>query len=241
MPDCFSLLFVGGVADSGKSVLLNQVAGYAKDIKVFAVSDFLRNALEADHRNPSTKLGPEVTFIDWKSYETKAVDGLVEQIGECFQNEPHLKTIAINSHFATYSPGGFMAGLDATSIDRICNACHLTSTATGKAAVVLVDIGLADVLHWRGQNWTSNIDAFGAGSALMQDLEFNRLYALHYYNILRTTLMNDCVLYQRVFLDYSKLTHFSDNLASESEFKIKLKSFTEFLKTELFTAHAWRP
>jgi hypothetical protein len=234
MPDSLSLLFIGGIADSGKSVLVKKLAEYASDIKLFPISEFLRDALAAAHKNPLDKLGAEVTLIDWKTHEPKAIDGLVAQIKDCFKDEA-IRTVVINTHFATHSPGGSMAGLDPDSIDRICEACHLAESQTAKVAVVLVDIGLADVLQWRGQHWTSNnIDAFATGSELMEDLEFNRVYALHYYNVLRTTVDKERVLYHRVFMDRSKFAQLSE-LENQAEFQLIFNKFTDFLKANEFT------
>ena len=237
-----SLIFIGGIADSGKSVLIDQISAHANDVKSFAVSDFLKDTLSTKRNYTKEKLGPEVTLIDWKSHEPDAIKELCAKIEECF-NDVSKNTVIVNTHFATYSPGGFMIGLDPNSIDLICHACKLTDPgATSKAVVVLVDIGIADVLHRREKRWTASVDTFTIGSALAQDLESNRLYALQYYMLLTATLGRLRVLYHRLSVDYNSETHLHEELEKVPEFKLALNTFSEFLAYHGFIRekHTWR-
>ena len=199
-----SLVFVGGIADSGKSKLIELVTNQLTDITALRVSDSLRVALDAAKKNPKPELGPEVTFIDWKHYEDAALRDLVSRLKIIINGNTKTKTVIVNTHFATYSPGGFMVGLDPASIAVICKTCQLTDGADspGKAAVVLVDLGIADVLHRREERWTEKADGFPRGSALVQDLEFNRMYALQYHGVL-TSLIQARALYKRIHVDYT--------------------------------------
>jgi hypothetical protein len=236
-----SLVFLGGIADSGKSALVQQLK-LLDDVRAFSVSDFLRAALAQRGKQPNTKLGAEVTFIDWKTFERDAIDylcgdkqaqGIPDGLPSCF-DDTKVRTVIINTHFATYSPGGFMVGLDPNSIAKLCDKCRIVGTKEARAAVVLVDIGIADVLHRREERWTKDVDPFTTGAALAQDLEFNRVYALHYFNILTSLLGHERVTYSRVFVDYSQVV-LHEELMNVPAFTIALNKLYDVLEKENFT------
>jgi hypothetical protein len=199
-----NLVLIGGIGDSGKSEFARSLAN-DPGIETLRVSDEFRDTYrEVYGFKLGEKLGAEVVNEDWKSRaEPAAVRRLIDKIrqkkmaGSC-------RTLVLNSHFATYSPGGFMAGLDPQSLKDICVACDLIEggkTGRGAAAIVLVDISISDVLRRRKAVWQSK-PAFSMGFALNQDLEFNRLYALQYYSTLSSLVGAKRVSYWRVVLDW---------------------------------------
>jgi hypothetical protein len=101
-----------------------------------------------------------------------------------------------------------MIGLDPQHIREICQHCNLISAKhpseprTNKAAVILVDIAISDVLQRREVRWKKMTERTASGSRLIQDLEFNRLYALQYYIVLCQVLGPERVCYKRVLMDW---------------------------------------
>jgi len=200
-----TLVFLGGIADSGKSALMGKLKTL-EGVEFENISDHFKTALGEDTLQA-------LDFLDWKSKaESKAVQNLGNRIQELRQHRKgpsEFSTLIVNTHFATYSPGGFMMGLDPPHIQKICeycNLCSLNSDNPGspytKAAVILVDIAISDVLQRREAQWTSNTERSATGPGLIQDLEFNRLYALQYYNALAHVLGPARVAYKRVVTDW---------------------------------------
>jgi len=256
-------VFLGGTADSGKSDMMAAIASRrSADVQPFSISAFFRSALADDlevARLPRDEMGSEVALIDWKSSEQRAVQQFIRNHDAADRTEKdgirrktpaglpvcikeNRVTAIINTHFATYSAGGFMMGLDPPSLREICEACKLISRQKdawavhpqARAAVVLVDIGIGDVLHRREANWTTKVDAFTAGAALIQDLEFNRLFALQYFNVLTGLLTPAKVFYKRVFIDYKERSRLVGSPVSIAEFKDGVAELEQWLEDHQF-------
>lgn len=236
-----SLVFLGGIADSGKSALkikLETLAG----IEFVSISDYFKDALENYFKLTEKTDGTlrALEYVDWKSKsESKAIELLGGKIQELRRRKgtDDFGTLIVNTHFATYSPGGFMIGLDPPHILQICQYCNLrtaqgqSEVLPGKAAVILVDIAISDVLQRREDQWKENTERSSMGQGLIQDLEFNRLYALHYYNILSQFLGPTRVAYHRVLMDWRKAdTH--KPIEDTDALKVVFGELREFLKEE---------
>jgi hypothetical protein len=228
-----SLIMMGGIGDSGKSSFADAIAK-RPSVRVLRVSDYLRRHLEVP---TDRKLGAEVVNVDWKSRaEQKAALDLGEEVGNL--RAGGCKTLIVNSHFATYSPGGFMMGMDPGSLRSVCKACELcgnvvkpvgdSSGERVRAAVVLVDIGISDVLRRREAQWQSK-PAFSMGTALIQDLEFNRLYSLQYYQILSSIIGFGGVEYYRLLLDWQDIHSLERPLEQAPGFQLKLRELSDYL------------
>lgn len=229
-----SLVLIGGIADSGKSALMEELQGI-DGVQAIRISDCFREPLEAPENKP---LSAGVIYRDWKSEaEVKGVKELGDKIAT-LRGEKGLKTLLINTHFATYSPGGYMMGLDPASLKQICMDCKLCDAESkGKAAVILVDIGVGDVLQRREEQWKKKEqwekaeDVFPTGPGLVQDLEFNRLYALQYYNTLNLILRGpDRVFYYRAFVDYKQIKDLTGDLKKSYAFQQAKDKLVSFLK-----------
>lgn len=216
MPGEISLVFLGGIADSGKSdlkPLLEKLPG----VKWINISSQFKTALGEVFHQDFGEDNVALDYVEWKSRaEERALQLLGDQIKELKREFPEFNTLIINTHFATYSPGGFLPGLDPPHIKRICEFCHLllgkeqneissdkVETVKGRAAVILVDIAISDVLQRREDRWKHKPQRSpSTGPGLIQDLELNRLYALQYFNVLSQTLGPDRVSYYRVLMDW---------------------------------------
>ena len=242
-----SLVFLGGIADSGKSALLREIdrVGNSKNIakceregiernekddevRLIYISDSFKQPLNA----PDGPLSAAVIYVDWKSKESVAIDDLCKKIVN-WRDGTMNRTLIINSHFATYSPGGFMMGLDPPNLRRICVACNLCGeNKQEKAGVILVDIGVSDVLQRREAQWKVNPEVFSTGTGLLQDLEFNRLYALQYYNTLARILDDDedeRVFYHRALVDWRNVKDLNKELSEVPEFREMSEKVIQFL------------
>ena len=202
MPSEISLIFVGGVADSGKSILIDKVnelieAEENVSIAEERISHYLKEPLGWP---PDKRLTSAASLKDWKIYEERAISQLCESIKTHRTNG--VKCIIINTHFATYSPGGFMIGLDPSSLKMLCDACNLLEPESSKkAAVVLADISISDVSRKKEESWKDQGN-FSTTQSLMDDLEFNRLYALQYFNTLSNILKFNRVMFQRISVNW---------------------------------------
>lgn len=229
-----SLVFLGGIADSGKSALIDVLQEGRPGVKGVRVSDYFRKPLEAPENEP---LSAGVIYRDWKSEaEHKAVEALTADI-KLFRGSG-LETLIINTHFATFSPGGYMMGLDPPSLQEICKACLLDGpTRKLKAGVILIDIGIGDVLQRREEQWktkeqwSKHEDVFPTGPGLAQDLEFNRLYALQYYSTLGMILSPSRVFYYRAIVDYKQIKDLRSDLKNTLAFQRTKDQLVEFLRS----------
>lgn len=216
-----ALAFVGGIADSGKSPLLEELVRQEADKTVLRVSDSLKISLGF---NQNEKLPPAVTLTDWKVLgEPDAVKHLCSSIREAMNAAPGPKAFLLNTHFATHSPSGFLPGLDPDSIFSLCEACNLTANESKvRVAVVLIDIGVASALRLRQKDWKAYSKGAGGGPALTADLDFNRLYSLYYYHTLCSILPRERVLYRRLVLQWDEVAGAEKPIAQTEAFKAAL-------------------
>lgn len=230
-----SLVFLGGIADSGKSDLkpkLERVPG----VKWINISTHFKAALAEVFGRQFGEDNVALDYVEWKSLaEENALKLLEIEIKRLKQDSPDFTTLIINTHFATYSPGGFLPGLDPPHIKKICEFCHLRGGKeqnVGRAAVILVDITISDVLQRREDRWKEKPQRSpSTGPGLIQDLELNRLYALQYFNVLSQTLGSDRVSYLRVLMDWKV----KDNTRPVSEtlaLKYASDKLIKFLESE---------
>jgi hypothetical protein len=209
-------------------------------VEAIRISDCFKKPLDApdDEKKP---LSAGVIYRDWKSEaEPKGIEELGNRVKQLRDQKSDMSTLVINTHFATYSPGGYMIGLDPPSLRQICIDCMLCKPdSKGKAAVVLVDIGIGDVLQRREEQWKKKEqwekpeDVFPTGPGLAQDLEFNRLYALQYYNTLNLILKDaERVIYYRSFVDYKQIKDLTGDLRKTSAFQQSKDKLIHFLKEQ---------
>lgn len=246
-----SLVFLGGIADTGKSALTRVIEQRIAGVVPIKISEYFKLALQ--EKLTMTIDGPlaaaMVYSVDWKSVESRAVEMLIKDIREDFRAKRHCKTLLINTHFATYSPGGYMMGLDPQSLLALCDACNLCEDeSVQKAFIVLVDIGITDVLQRREKQWMKMFDGtsatqdqeskakkhemFSTSLGLTQDLEFNRLYALEYFNTLSTVLPKR-VKYHRIFVDWELIEDYKNPFSKAPAFENACNRLVNYLNSEL--------
>ncbi len=228
-----SLIFIGGIKDSGKSELAKRL-GTGSGFKVARISDYFRDVLDGWPKDKKD-LTAAVVYMDWKKDEGRAIQKLCSDIPTWRTDQGiSLKTLVINSHYATYSPGGFMMGLDPESLRILCDKCNLfLPKSVGRVAVVLVDIGISDVLARRERRWIHQTDDFPTGPGLAADLDFNRLYALQYYNCLAAMLGPQRVAYYRAVIDYKDMGDYKDELSKTGAFDKTYGLLEKFLNAYL--------
>jgi adenylate kinase len=235
-----SLVFLGGIADSGKSDLRPKLEALP-GVKWVNISTHFKKALEGFFLKNLGEANVALDYVEWKS---KAEDTAVQLLGEEIKQlrkengSADFNTLIVNTHFATYSPGGFMPGLDPPHIRQICQYCNLRApnvddeNPAGKAAIILVDITISDVLQRREDRWNEKPGrSASTGPGLIQDLEFNRLYALQYYNVLSHILGSDRISYYRVLMDW-RSKDMSIPVEQTRALKDAFKELKEFLERE---------
>jgi adenylate kinase len=232
MPDSTNLVFLGGIADSGKSLLLKHVCPPDHPtIHNAKVSTYFGHQLLTGSEK-GKELTASVCYTEWKSSEPYAVDELAADIRK-WRVEKTVRTIVLNTHFATYSPGGFMMGLDPDSIKKLCEACslHLGNT-DAHAAVVLIDTTIAEVLKRRGSDWKNHGESFFTGPSLSADLEYNRLFAFQYYDCLAHALPANRVWYERILVKWEELKEHQpeDVVVKSAVFSTAMRSLRDFLE-----------
>lgn len=230
MASAISLVFLGGIADSGKTALAESLAQNS-EVRAEKISRFFRDAMPVLRKGNGDQGRPALIYADWKSTgEEGAIDKLCNDIGTW--RRERLKTLIINTHFATYSPGGYMMGLDPISLQRICKACNLIDDESKtKAAVILVDISFSDVLQWRARHPTVDLSGSVSVEAIARDLEFNRLYALQYYTALVGLIGSQQVLFYRCLIDHQGSGSLDTSLPNTNAFKVAKEGARSFLKT----------
>lgn len=230
-PNATSLIFIGGIKDSGKSDLAKKL-GTDPGFRVARLSDYFGAVL--DGWPEKTDLTTAVVYVDWKRLaEGKAIDRLCSDIPN-WRRDANLKTLIINSHYATYSPCGFMMGLDPESLRILCDKANLfLPNSEGRVAVVHVDISVSDVLVRRERRWTHQTDDFPTGPGLTADLEFNRLYALQYYNCLVSFLGYRRVAYYRSVIDFKDVGDYHKELTNTAAFDSAYNELKTFLNRYL--------
>ncbi len=135
-----------------------------------------------------------------------------------------------------------MMGLDPPNLRRICLACNLCrERKEGKAGVILVDIGVSDVLQRREAQWKVNPEVFSTGAGLLQDLEFNRLYALQYHSTLGRILNDQAderVFYHRALVDWQNVKDLKKDLNEVPEFREMSRNLISFLEEKQILSRA---
>ena len=205
------ILFLGGSTRSGKSIIGNRLEKkLLVGVQRIKFSEMLKRHL-TDPRNKKLPdedpLSSGVVYVDWKSQaESEATKDLCKEIKSRRQKDAEgFKLLIVDTHFATFSPGGYMMGIDPTGLRAICDCCNLLGEKSQKKVVIgLVNIGLGDVLQVLEGNWTkTNLTAFPSASAIMPDLEMNRLYAMAYYNVIASLVGPSRILFHRTFVNFN--------------------------------------
>src|ERR1051325_1201367 len=120
MSSQISLVFLGGIADSGKSDMMEELKSL-NGVRAVRISDYFKDPLNAT-QDPILSAG--AIYRDWKSEaEAQAVASLCKDIRSWRENLPdptdlatrrldtiedsvsdNFTTLIVNTHFATYSP-----------------------------------------------------------------------------------------------------------------------------------------
>lgn len=235
-----SLVFLGGITYSGKSLFLDKIdpdsmtelAGRnPKNIMGIRVFNYFKDIMDL----PESFNTNALTLTNWKTHENEAVNKMVLDIKNWSTNNI-LETVIFNTHYATNSPSGFQLGLDIHSLRRIMESCHYyESDNKAKVAIILIDIDVSDILKRREYHWSS-YKVHEPISHILKDLEFNRLYSYQYNTIISSIIGADRVIYKRIQLNLKNTSDLSDTeLKKTSAFELAYNEFNELLNSEMTT------
>jgi adenylate kinase len=185
-----TIVFVGGITDSKKTELLKSLQPLiSTTAHVFPVGECFAEVFSSEDNPIGVE---EIPYRDWKEREDLAVLKLIAKIRE----EPK-QTCVIKTHYATYSPSGFMPGLEPPSLELI-----YTKIKPKRIGIVLIDCNLQEVLTVRSGAHSAKKGSREAGYSvthIAEDLQYNRAYAWQYCSFLRSLSGGgNAVRYKRV-------------------------------------------
>jgi hypothetical protein len=194
-----ALIFVGGVSRTEKSRLIRMVCTPPTYHHV-QISGHYENAIWPDDVGRPDRL----RSVEWKLFEPKAIESLCNEVRPLVEGPGQAPgAVVINTHFASRSGRGFMAGTDPGGIEQICSAMQLLEEGSAaRAGVILIDgspTAIADRIRGDGMLGTLNEQR-----DVEDDLTQNRSISRDYYHTLVGLIGYQRTRYESLLIDFSQ-------------------------------------